>query len=135
MDLHIRAGMRVLYKHDGKWNIGELAYSQNATVNNKGLFLYIIPKEFIGMPDKEIPYLHDAEINDIFFDAHIVDEAWKDYDIMIPKEKYIEIIEEDDFIKSLENAYVSDGEYYYYPVTKFNRAWIEKQPFEYVVRF
>lgn len=136
MELNIRAGMRVLYKHDNKWNIGELAYSQNTVVNEKGLFLYIIPKEFIGMPEKDIPYLHDAEINDIFFEAHIVDEAWKDYNILLKKDEYIKIIEEEEsFIKSIEKAYVSDGEYYYYPITKFNRTWLEKQPFDYVVRF
>ena len=136
MELNIRAGMRVLYKHDGKWNVGELADSQSAVVNEKGLFLYIIPKDFIGMPYKDIPYLHDAEINDIFLEAHIVDESWKDYNILLKKDEYIKIIEEEEsFIKSIEKAYVSDGEYYYYPITKFNRTWLEKQPFDYVVRF
>ena len=44
------------------------------------------------------------------------------------------IIELDDFEKNLESAWVSDGEYYYYPVTKFNENWIRKQPFEYIMR-
>ena len=131
MELNIRAGMRVLYKkNNSNWLVGEIG-GGNAAINEDGLYLPIWSKKEQNEHDCTL-----VHINNIFFDAHIVDEAWKDYDIMIPKEKYIEIIEEEDgFIKSLENAYVSDGEYYYYPVTKFNRAWLEKQPFDYIVRF
>ena len=47
---------------------------------------------------------------------------------------YIKFIESDEFDKRLENACVSDGEYGYYPVSKYSRQWLEKQPFDYIVR-
>lgn len=81
--------------------------------------------------------VHVAEINDIFLEATELDGWIKDYpDIFMPKQDYIALVERDDetFVKAIERAYVSDGEYYYYPVTKFNRAWLEKQPFDYIVR-
>ena len=131
MELNIHAGQRVLYKQNGQWRVGELAQA-NAFVD-KGLFLPVIPQEnFYTSAEYTM-----VEINDIFFDAKPVEDFWKDYsDIFMSKEEYIKIIECDDenFVKALEQAYVSDGEYYYYKINKFNRAWLTKQPFDYVVR-
>ena len=82
--------------------------------------------------DEEIHY---AEINQIFFDAFKLEDWIKDYPkYFMTKEDYIKFIESEDFDKRLENACVSDGEYGYYPVSKFSRAWIEKQPFDYIIR-
>lgn len=130
MEFNIHAGQRVLYKQNGQWRVGELAQA-NAFVD-KGLFLPVIPEEnfYTSMEYTMV------EINDIFFDAKPVKDFWKDYsDIFMIKEDYIQMIEEDEeFEKAIEEAYVSDGEYYYYKINKFNRAWLTKQPFDYVVR-
>ena len=55
-------------------------------------------------------------------------------DSLITKEEYIGITQDEDFHRSTEVAWVSDGEYYYYPISKFNETWIMKQPFKYVLR-
>ena len=133
MDFNIRAGMRVLYKQgNSNWMVGTI-HKGNAEINEQGLWLPIVPIDTTW--EEEIHY---AEINQIFFEAKPLEDYYKDYnDIFMSKEDYIKIIERDDeqFVKALEQAYVSDGEYVYYPITKFNRTWIEKQPFDYVVRY
>lgn len=132
MALDIYAGKHVLYKNGNSgWLVGTLQKTAVAEVNEQGVWLPILSKSV----ENEI---HWAEINNIFLEAKPLDSYLKDYDdIFMPKEEYIKIVERDDenFVKALEQAYVSDGEYYYYPITKFNRTWIEKQPFDYVVRF
>ena len=130
MELNIRAGMRVLYKNgNSNWLIGNTAVA-SAELNNLGLYIPIVPK---GMTkDEEIHY---AEINQIFWDAFKLDDWVKDYPkYFMSKEDYIKFIESDEFDKRLENACVSDGEYGYYPVSKYSRQWLEKQPFDYIVR-
>jgi len=136
MELDIHSGKRVLYKRDGQWHVGTLTEAHNTVLTQKGLYLTIIPIEFGDKNWTEVPFVHDAEINDIFLDAMPLDDYLKDYsDIFMTKEEYIDFIENDDsFVKSAEQAYVSDGEYYYYKINKFNRSWIEKQPFDYIVR-
>lgn len=131
MDLKIHKGMRVLYKHNGQWEVGELTEVQNTVLTDKGLFLSIIPSEFIG---GTAPYYHDAELNDIFFEAKPVEDWMTQYGYLMPKEKYIEFIQSEDFDKNIEHAYVSDGEYYYYNVNKYSEQWLNKQPFDYIVR-
>ena len=128
MDFNIRAHMRVLYKQgNSNWMIGTIALG-SAEINNLGLYLPIKPKD----TEDEIHY---AEINQIFFDAFKLDDWIKDYPkYFMTKKDYIKFIESEDFDKRIENAYVSDGEYSYYPVSKYNKKWIEKQPFEYIVR-
>ena len=125
MKLDIHAGKRVLYKHNGQWAVGTLEESEMHSLTGVGLFLRIIPKN-------EDNVVHMAEINDIFLDAMPLDDWMKER--LITKEDYVNIIKSDDFEKNLENAWVSDGEYYYYPVSKFNELWIMKQPFKYVIR-
>ena len=124
MENKIHAGMRVLYKQGGtNWMIGNVVIG-SAEVNNNGVYIPIKPKD-----SDEIVY---AEINQIFTDAVEV-EDWMKSSLMT-KEEYIKITQEDDFHRSTEVAWVSDGEYYYYPISKFNENWIMKQPFEYILR-
>ena len=124
MELDIRAGKRILYKLNGKWNVGELAQA-NAYVD-KGLFLPIIRKE-------DTDYLM-VEINDIFLESKPVEDWMRQYGYLMTKDEYIEHIQSEDFDHKLETGYVSDGEYYYYPVGSYNKTWLMKQPFDYIVR-
>ena len=127
MELNIHAGMRVLYKQgNSNWMVGDIMQG-NAEINEQGIWLPIIPKGKTA--DEEIHY---AEINQIFLDAIPLDNWMKER--LIKKEDYIKIIDSDDFDKHLENAWVSDGDYYYYPISKYNEIWINKQPFDYVIR-
>ena len=126
MEFDIRADKRVLYKNgNSSWLVGTVCHAENAEVNEQGVWIPIAP---IDTEDE----IHWAEIHHIFTDGAKLDDWMKDY--LVTKEEYIKIIELDDFEKNLENAWVSDGEYYYYPVTKFNENWIRKQPFEYIMR-
>ena len=134
MKLDIRAGKRVLYKHNKQWCIGLLTEAHNTKLTDKGLFLSVIPVEFRDQELDNIPYLHDAELNDIFLDGIELTELEKNSDMLMTKEAYEELIEDEDFMPSVETAYVSDGEYYYYPVSKYNKTWLEKQPFNYIMR-
>lgn len=140
MELNIRAGMRVLYKkNNSNWLIGEIAEG-NAAINEHGLYIPV-------WAEKELEKVHAKNytwdepdctlinVNDIFFDAIKLDDWIKDYPkCFMKKEDYIKFIESDEFEKNLETAYISDGEYTYYPVSKYSRQWLEKQPFEYIVR-
>ena len=128
MELNIRAGMRVLYKENNQWHVGETAVGI-AHIALNGLFIPIIP-----IPQEDDEQVN-KEINEIFFDAFLLEDWIKDYPkYFMTKEDYIKFIESDEFDKRLENACVSDGEYGYYPVSKYNKTWIEKQPFDYIIR-
>lgn len=135
MNLDIHAGKRVLYKDGGSgWLIGEID-AQPAEVNEKGVWLAIIPQQFIGKPANEIEYVKYSEINQIFTETTELDQGVKFYpEYYMKKDKYIEFMESDDFERASENAYFTDGEYVYYPVSKYSKGWIEKQPFNYIVR-
>lgn len=125
MELDIKAGKRVLYKVNNQWVPGTLLWGVGS-LNEKGLFLPV---------EDSNGKVIDKEINELFLDAIPMDESWKDYsDIFMTKDEYGDFIESEDFIKNAEQAYVSDGEYYYYKVNKFTRNWLEKQPFDYIVR-
>ena len=124
MENKIHAGMRVLYKENGNnWLIGNVE-SGRAEVNNNGIFIPIEPKN-----GDFIVYI---EINNIFTDAVEVEDWMRS--LLITKEEYIKIMEDEDFHRSTEVAWFSDGEYYYYPVSKYSENWIMKQPFEYILR-
>ena len=129
MELNIHAGMRVLYKKNGSnWLIGEMG-GGNASITEHGLFL---PIWSINKEETDCTLIN---INDIFFDAVKLDDWVKDYpQYYMTKEEYIKLTQEEDFDRQRENAYVTDGEYIYYPVSKFSKSWIEKQPFDYIVR-
>ena len=123
MNKNIRAEMRVLYKENGQWKVGTLQ-AGDALINTEGLFLPIVGKNSY------------VNFNDIFWDAFKIEEYVKQYrDYFMTKEEYLEHIQSDDFHKRCENAYVSDGEYGYYPVSCYTKNWLEKQPFDYIVRY
>ena len=58
----------------------------------------------------------------------------RQYGYLMTKDEYIEYIQSDTFDRKLETGYVSDGEYYYYPIGSYNKTWLMKQPFDYIVR-
>lgn len=132
MELDIRVGKRVLYKHNRQWCVGELTNKLPPEFTEKGLFLFIIPAEYIGHSD--IPFLHDAEINDIFLEAEPVEDWMRQYGYLMTKEEYIEHIQSEDFDRKIETGYVSDGEYYYYTIGSYTKTWLTKQPFDYIIR-
>lgn len=128
----IYAGKRILYK-DGasSWLIGEVD-KRPAEVNEQGVWIAIIPQEFFGKTPEYVKY---SEINQIFTEAFKIEDWIKEYKrYFMTKEEYIHFLETEDFNKQTENAYFSDGEYGYYPISKYTKNWIEKQPFEYIVR-
>ena len=131
--INIHAGQRILYKHNGQWNVGKLTNQMPPELTEKGLFVFVIPKEY--MDAEEVPYLHDAEINNLYLDAKPVENWMAEYHQLITMDEYIEFVNSEDFDKNAEDAYVSDGEYYYYSINKFNEQWLRKQPFTYIVRF
>jgi len=137
MELDIRAGKRILYKKNkNNWHVGELA-QKPATLTSDGLFLPVYPQEVFyqihstGYAGEEAEYIY-VDVKDIFLDAVEVEDWMKTG--LLTKEEYIKIIESEDFEKNLEHAWVSDGEYIYYPISKYNKTWIEKQPFNYIIR-
>lgn len=128
MELDIHAGKRILYKLNGRWNVGELA--QASAYVDQGLFLPVIRKEDLY---KNIDHIM-VEINDIFLEAEPVEDWMRQYNYLMTKDEYIEYIQSDTFDRKLETGYVSDGEYYYYPIGSYNKTWLMKQPFDYIVR-
>ena len=130
MEIDIKSGMRVLYKNGNSgWLVGNIAAGK-ADITELGLFIPVIPKN--GSAEKEI---HFSEINNMYLDSFKIEDWVKEYKkYFMTKDEYIKFIESDDFSRQIERAYVSDGEYGYYPVSKFSKNWIEKQPFDYVVR-
>lgn len=132
METKIRAGQRILYK-DGNsgWLVG-IVDRGNAEINEQGVWIPIIPLRFTHMEREDIPYIQYAEMNTIFTEGQPVDEWMKS--ALLTKKDYIKIIESEDFERALENAWVSDGEYYYYPVSTYTEKWINKQPFNYILR-
>lgn len=125
MKIDIRAGKRVLVKDKGQWHVGTIM--EAAGISDKGLFVYVEDSKH---------NMYRSEINDLFLDAtQLGDLILNDPDTLMTKEKYIDIIENDeDFDRKYEFSFVSDGEYYYYTINKYTREWLEKQPFDYVVR-
>ena len=130
MDINIRAGQRVLYKDgNSSWMVG-IIDNGKAEVNEQGLFIPIIPLQFSYMDREDIPYVQYVEVNELFLEAQPVEE-WMN---RFTKEEYIKFIQEENFERALENAWVSDGEYYYYPVSTYTEKWLNKQPFNYIIR-
>ena len=128
MKINIHAGQRVLYKLNGQWNVGELA--QAPAYLDKGLFIPVIRKEDLYSSIEPIM----VEINDLFLEAELVEDWMREYGYLMTKEDYINYIQSEDFDKNNEIGYVSDGEYYYYPVGAYNKNWLMKQPFDYIMR-
>lgn len=132
METRIRAGQRVLYKDgNSSWLVG-IVDTGDAEVNTQGVWIPIIPLRFSTMAREDVPYIQYAELNTIFTEGKPVEDWMKS--ALLTKENYIKVIESEDFERALENAWVSDGEYYYYPVSTYTEKWINKQPFSYVLR-
>lgn len=129
MALDIYAGKHVLYKNGNSgWLVGTLPETHAAEINEQGVWLPVLPKD-----NKD--EIHWAEINNIFLESIPLDDWVKDYpEYYMTKADYITFIDSDEFDRQRENAYFTDGEYIYYPVSKFSKNWIEKQPFNYIVR-
>lgn len=138
---NICAGMRVLYKKNtGNWLVGEIN-DGHAIVGRTGILLPILTEKSFRTIAKQAYTLSDdiqiiyVPLTSIFFDSFPIQEGIKEYsEYFMTKEDYIRFIESEDFDKRSEQAYVSDGEYGYYPVNKYTKAWLEKQPFDYIVR-
>ena len=132
METKIRAGQRVLYK-DGNsgWLVG-IIDNGNAEVNEQGVWIPIVPLRFADMAREDVPYIQYAEITTLFTEGQPMEEWMKS--ALMTKQEYIKVINSEDFERALENAWVSDGEYYYYPVSTYTENWINKQPFSYILR-
>lgn len=132
METKVHAGMRVLYKDGGSgWLVG-IVDRGKAEVNEQGIWIPIIPLKFTHMAYEDIPYIQYAELTTLFTEGQEVEEWMRSS--MITKEEYVKIVQSEDFERNLENAWVCDGEYYYYPVSKYAENWIMKQPFNYIIR-
>ena len=131
----IHSGLRVLYKENNSgWQVGVIARG-NAEVNEQGIWIPVIPIKFATLEPDDIPYVQYTELHNLFTDSFTFDDwikTQKEY--FMTKEDYIKFISDENFDRQHENAFVSDGEYGYYPVSKFSKSWIEKQPFEYIIR-
>ena len=129
MKINIYAHQRVAYKcGNSGWLVGNI-HEGNAQVGSVGLFIPIVPLN--GDPEDQIDW---AEINEIYLEAEPVEDWMKEYGYLMTKEDYIEYIQSDEFDKNTETGYVSDGEYYFYPVVSYTKNWLMKQPFDYIVR-
>ena len=125
MDINLRAGQRVLYKKNGGWRVGTLPPgSMNLTT--EGLFANVYDIN-------EQRFEKNVNVNNLFLNGIELEDWAKSPEYCIPKDKFIEYMHTDEFIQERHTAFVSDGEYAYYPVNKFNENWINKQPFEYIV--
>ena len=132
MEFDIHAGKRVLYKNgNSNWLTGIVCEAENAEVNEKGIWVPIAPID----PNLE-GEVHWAEIHNIFCDTVPLDSWMTNYpEYYMTKEQYIQFMNSEEFDRRLENAYFSDGQYVYYPVSKFSESWIMKQPFDYIARY
>ena len=123
MEINIKAGQHILFKQNGQWEAGTISNGQ-ANITEQGLFIPIISS---AGPETR-------EINDLFLDAKPVEDWMKQYNYLMTKEDYITYIQSDDFDHMTENGWVSDGEYYYYAISRYTENWLRKQPFDYIVR-
>lgn len=129
MKIDIHVGKRVAFKSNNNgWLTGEI-YNEKPGISFEGLYIPIKP---IGKEYED--QLHWVEVNDIYLEAEPVEDWMRQYGYLMTKEEYIEHIQSEDFDRKLETGYVSDGEYYYYPIGSYNKTWLMKQPFDYIVR-
>lgn len=125
MDINLHAGQRVLYKKNGSWRVGTLPPgSMNLTT--EGLFANVY-----DLQDKH--FEKNLNVNGLFLNGFELEDWARSPEYCMPKDKFIEYMHTDEFIQERHTAFVSDGEYAYYPVNKFHETWINRQPFEYIV--
>ena len=116
----IYRGMRVLFKNGHGWQIGEL---DTAELNNSGFYFSVV--------DINGETHNDIEADNIFFNSRFL-ESWEQ-DYLYTKEEFILGIKEEQFSAATHGAWMSDGEYAYYSVGRWNENWINKQPLQYVL--
>ena len=123
---NIYANQRVLYKHNRAWRTGHLVMN-GAILQSDGLFFMVQDEETNGT-EMHVP------LNELFLEARELQDWMRDPSngFLYTKEKFIEMMNDEDFDPRNGTAYVSDGEYEYYKVAHFNKAWIDRQPFEYI---
>lgn len=115
----IYMGMRVLFKNGHGWEVGEL---QSAALTDELTF------SIIDVEGKEVKWI---TADNIFFNARYLEGWEKDY--LYTKESFILGIKAEQFTQNMRSAWMSDGEYVYYSVARWNENWINKQPFKYVL--
>jgi len=122
MDINLRAGQRVLYKKNGSWKVGILPPG-NLSLTTEGVFANVLDKN-----DQHVE--KNVNVNSLYINSFELDEWMKDPDYCMPKQEFIDLLKSETVI--IDKAYVSDGEYAYYPVNTFRDTWINKQPFDYI---
>lgn len=125
MDINLYAGQRVLYKKNGGWRVGTLPPG-NMSLTTEGLFANVFDL-------KDQKFEKNVNVNNLYLKGFILEDWAKSPEYCMSKEDFIKYIHSDNFIQQPCTAYVSDGEYAYYPVNKFHENWINKQPFDYFV--
>lgn len=121
MEFNAYAGQRVLYKINGhNWKVGTLV---DASFEEEGLYFSIHDL------DNE-NYNISVPINNIFFNARKLEDWETAY--IYSKEHFLELIENEEVSSKNNEAWMSDGEYAYYTIGKWNKNWITKQPFKYI---
>ena len=115
----IYAGMRVLFKNGHGWEVGEL---HSATLTDELTF------SVINIEGEEIKWI---TADNIFFNTRFL-EPWEQSYVMT-KDEFLQKVEDEEIIPQANSAWMSDGEYAYYSVGRWNENWINKQPFEYVL--
>ena len=126
METKIHAGRRVLYKHNSGWKPGELL-ANSARLTSEGLYFSIMNQE--GIMEQDVLY------DNLYLDGVQLQDWEQDPSngVLFEVEEFLQKMEEEELTKNDGTAYVSDGEYRYYPVSTFTKNWIKKQPFRYIV--
>ena len=123
MDINLRAGQRVLYKKNGGWKVGILPPG-NLNLTTEGLFANVF-----DVNDQHVE--KGVNVNSLYLNGFELEDWMKDPDYCLTKQKFIELLNSESVY--IEKAFVSDGEYAYYPINTFRDSWINKQPFDYVI--
>lgn len=121
MDIKLKAGLRVLYKKNGNWKAGVL---QPGTVDLTSEGLYV---NIFDVTDQHLEKRVNA--NTLYLNCTELEDWMKD-SCLLSKADFLAAMEEQTFCAG--DAFVSDGEYAYYPVSKYHEAWINKQPFDFI---
>ena len=127
MELKIYANKPVLYKNGNHcWRPGVLS-AENVKLTNDGLTFTVI--NYDGSKEMGIRY------EELFLDAQELQDWEQDpkNGVLFTIDEFIQKIEDEEIDARSGLAYVSDGHYKYYPVSKFTANWIRKQPFDYIV--
>lgn len=123
MDINLRAGQRVLYKKNNSWRVGILQPG-NLNLTTEGLFANIY-----DVKDQHLE--KNVNVNSLYLNGFPLEDWMKDEDYCYDKKRFIDLLNSETVY--IEKAFVSDGEYAYYPVNTFRETWINKQPFDYFI--